>query len=90
MTQVCPTDPFLLLLLAAVAAAVAVVAFAVAVGVEGAPAFVAAPASEVGMSHVVVCHSATESESLVSLFAAVVAVEVAVVERVIAAAAVAA
>ena len=83
MTQVCPTDPFLL------PAAVAAVAFAV--GVEGALAFVAAPASEVGMSRVAVGHSTTESESLVSLFAAVVAVEVVVeVEVVIVAAAVAA
>lgn len=47
------------------------------------PAFVAVPASEVEMSHVVVGHSVTEFESLVSLFAAVVAVEVAVVGVVI-------
>lgn len=87
MTQVCPTDPFLLL---AAVAVVAVVAFAVAVGVEGAPAFVAAPASEVGMNHVVVGHSATEFESLVSLFAAVVAVEVVVEVVIVVAAAVAA
>lgn len=54
------------------------------------PAFVAVPASEVEMSHVVVGHSVTEFESLVSLFVAVVAVEVAVGVVIVVAAAVAA